>query len=272
MWAQLLLFAGVGVGNVLVDAVVFALLVEGLGWRTPSLAAVASLAGFSAGAVHSFAWNSTVTFTRRGSLAGTIERFVIATVFGALCSALVVAMIVRVAPDGRASLVLAKAVATAGGMIVNFTLLRSWVFPSHVAEASSNRSPLGLLRRRSDGASRTPVGEARPWGRFDILETREHYQVKRLEILPERRLSYQTHRFRSEHWLVVSGRGVAVLDGAVIEVVSGISVDVAIGVAHRIENNGEGPLVIVEVQRGSYLGEDDIVRLDDDYGRAEAAA
>ena len=239
---------------------------------TPSLAAIASLVGFSAGAVHSFAWNSTVTFTRRRSMAGTIERFAVATLFGALCSALLVAMIVRVAPDGRASLVLAKVVATLGGMIVNFSLLRSWVFPSTDDAASSERRLLAPFLRRPNAAARALVGEARPWVRFDVLETSERYQVKRLEVLPDRRLSYQTHRFRSEHWLVVSGRGVAVLDGRAIEVASGMSVDVAIGVAHRIENNGDAPLVIIEVQRGSCLGEADIVRLDDDYGRAEAAA
>lgn len=112
----------------------------------------------------------------------------------------------------------------------------------------------------------------RPWGAFEVLEAGDGYQVKRLEVLPGKRLSYQTHQFRSEHWFLVAGAGVAILDGVSVTVGAGDAVDVAIGVAHRIENTGDALLVLIEVQRGSYLGEDDIVRIDDDFGRADEGA
>lgn len=256
-WAQLVIFGAIGLGNVVVDAAVFAGLVAVFDWRTSSWAGLASFFGFVAGSVHSYAWNSTVTFRRRRSVALTLQRFALASAVGGLLSAAMVALVLAVLPDGNAGIVLAKVVATIGGLFVNFTLLRKWVFP-----AGGSQSPSGVV---------VPVrGEARPWGRFDLIETREGHQVKRLEVLPGCRLSYQTHRFRSEHWHVVNGRGAAILDGDALEVMPGASVDVAVGMAHRLENTGTDLLVIIEVQRGSYLGEDDIVRLDDDYGRTSA--
>jgi mannose-6-phosphate isomerase len=91
--------------------------------------------------------------------------------------------------------------------------------------------------------------------------------VKRITVRPGRRLSYQRHERRSEHWFVVSGTGLVVLDGVEHAVTSGGAIDVPCGTAHRIQNTGEEELVFVEVQRGNYFGEDDITRLDDDYGR-----
>lgn len=110
----------------------------------------------------------------------------------------------------------------------------------------------------------------RPWGAYQVVEVGDGYQVKRLEITPGCRLSYQTHAFRSEHWFVVAGSGTATLDGQLIAVEPGASVDVPIQAAHRIENTGADRLVLIEVQRGGYLGEDDIVRIEDDYGRTAA--
>ncbi|HET7173631.1 MAG TPA: phosphomannose isomerase type II C-terminal cupin domain [Nocardioidaceae bacterium] len=111
------------------------------------------------------------------------------------------------------------------------------------------------------------VRDDRPWGCYEILHTGERVQVKRICVRPGRRLSYQRHEFRAEHWFVVSGVGLATLDGREFEVVAGSSVDVPVGTAHRIANPGGEELVFVEVQTGSYLGEDDIERLADDYGR-----
>jgi mannose-6-phosphate isomerase len=83
------------------------------------------------------------------------------------------------------------------------------------------------------------------------------------------RLSYQRHARREEHWLIVHGTGLVTLDGEEFSVLPGAAVDVPVGVAHRIANTGTTkPLIFIEVQRGDYFGEDDIVRLDDDYGRA----
>jgi mannose-6-phosphate isomerase len=112
----------------------------------------------------------------------------------------------------------------------------------------------------------------RPWGCYTVLAEGDRFKVKTIEVRPGQRLSYQRHRRRAEHWFVVEGQGVITLDGATIEVQPGDSVDVPCGTAHRIQNTGSAPLVFVEVQHGDYFGEDDIVRLDDDYGRLEAEA
>jgi mannose-6-phosphate isomerase len=112
----------------------------------------------------------------------------------------------------------------------------------------------------------------RPWGSYTVLAERDRFKVKTLEVRPGQRLSYQRHQRRTEHWFVVEGQGVVTLDGGTIEVQPGDSVDVPCGAAHRIQNTGSAPLVFVEVQHGDYFGEDDILRLDDDYGRLEAEA
>lgn len=107
----------------------------------------------------------------------------------------------------------------------------------------------------------------RPWGRYDVLADSPTYKVKTITVEPGKRLSYQRHAQRSEHWFVVQGRGRVTLDGVPKDLEAGDAVDVPKGVAHRIENVGTDQLVFVEVQTGDYFGEDDIVRLDDDYGR-----
>ncbi len=102
-----------------------------------------------------------------------------------------------------------------------------------------------------------------------MLDEGEGYKVKRIEVLPGKRLSYQKHAQRAEHWFVVSGTARVTLDDEQIDVPAGRSIDVAVGAAHRVENACGELLVFVEVQRGPYLGEDDITRLSDDYGRAK---
>jgi len=109
--------------------------------------------------------------------------------------------------------------------------------------------------------------ERRPWGSYTILEERESYKVKRIEVLPGRRLSYQRHEKRSEHWVVVEGEAVVTLEGKEVRLSPGGSIDIPRTAAHRILNPGKGPLVFIEVQRGDYFGEDDIIRLEDDFGR-----
>jgi mannose-6-phosphate isomerase len=95
------------------------------------------------------------------------------------------------------------------------------------------------------------------------------HKVKRIVVSPGKRLSYQTHAKRSEHWFIVDGTATVILDGVESELVPGDSIDIAIGQAHRCENRGTTPVVFIEVQRGTYFGEDDIVRLEDDFGRAK---
>lgn len=100
-----------------------------------------------------------------------------------------------------------------------------------------------------------------------MLGDADGYQVKRIVVQPNKRLSYQRHSHRSEHWFVVRGSGQLVLDGQVRDIHIGEAVDVPVGRLHRIGNTGTEPLVFIEVQIGSYLGEDDIERLEDDFGR-----
>jgi mannose-6-phosphate isomerase-like protein (cupin superfamily) len=109
--------------------------------------------------------------------------------------------------------------------------------------------------------------DERPWGNYTVLADELDHKVKRIVVAPGKRLSYQRHAQRSEHWFVLSGTGALTLDGQRTEVGVGDAIDVAKGVAHRIENIGTDPLVFVEVQHGTYFGEDDIVRLEDDFGR-----
>ena len=109
--------------------------------------------------------------------------------------------------------------------------------------------------------------DRRPWGTYTVLDEGDGFKVKRIEVLPGKRLSYQKHAQRAEHWFVVQGTAKVTLDDKEIIVNSGRSIDIATGSAHRVENPGEELLVFIEVQQGSYLGEDDIVRLQDDFGR-----
>ncbi|HEU4836600.1 MAG TPA: phosphomannose isomerase type II C-terminal cupin domain [Pyrinomonadaceae bacterium] len=109
--------------------------------------------------------------------------------------------------------------------------------------------------------------DRRPWGTYTVLEEDRGFKVKRIEVLPGKRLSYQKHAQRAEHWFVVEGTAKVTLDDEEITVRAGEAIDIPIGAAHRVENPSDGNLVFIEVQRGSYLGEDDIVRLQDDFGR-----
>jgi mannose-6-phosphate isomerase len=107
----------------------------------------------------------------------------------------------------------------------------------------------------------------RPWGRYEILGESPDFKAKVITVLPGQRLSYQKHAKRSEHWFVVSGTGTVTLDGSTTDLAAGSAVDVPVGTPHRITNIGDQDLVFVEVQHGESFGEDDIVRLEDDYGR-----
>ena len=111
--------------------------------------------------------------------------------------------------------------------------------------------------------------EDRPWGYFVVVYDAPHTKVKELVVSPGSRLSYQMHHKRREHWLVVVGEATVTLDDVVHIVKAGESVDVPIGVKHRIANMGTMPLRLIEIQTGDYFGEDDIVRFSDDYNRAD---
>lgn len=107
----------------------------------------------------------------------------------------------------------------------------------------------------------------RPWGSYVVLAEGDHHKVKRITVYPGRRLSLQRHRYRAEHWFVLQGNAVVTLNGEEHAVTKGQFLDIPQGALHRIFNRGEGNLVFIEIQTGSYFGEDDIERIEDDYGR-----
>ena len=109
--------------------------------------------------------------------------------------------------------------------------------------------------------------ENRPWGSYRVIIDEDNHKVKTLTVEPHKRLSYQTHEKRSEYWVIVSGSGTVTLDGTTSVCVPGDAFVIEQGIAHRIENTGDESLVFIEVQLGSYFGEDDIVRIEDEFGR-----
>lgn len=109
--------------------------------------------------------------------------------------------------------------------------------------------------------------ESRPWGSWQVLDIGDGFKIKRINVDPHARLSLQTHRHRSEHWIVVSGVATCTVEGQTRVLGTGERVDVPCGATHRITNSEDDELLLIEVQLGAYTGEDDIVRLQDDYGR-----
>lgn len=108
----------------------------------------------------------------------------------------------------------------------------------------------------------------RPWGHYEVLVDEPTYKVKRIVVDPGKRLSLQLHRHRQEHWFFVQGGGLVTVGAEEWPVGAADAVDIPLGAAHRVHNRGSELLVFIEVQTGTYFGEDDIERFDDDYGRA----
>lgn len=109
----------------------------------------------------------------------------------------------------------------------------------------------------------------RPWGHYIKLYQESGVWVKRVEVKPGQRLSLQKHEHRSEKWIVVSGQGIAVMDGQDIPLSAGSILDVPLGAVHRIGNTGKDILVFIEVACGKHLSEEDIIRFQDDYDRKD---
>ena len=109
--------------------------------------------------------------------------------------------------------------------------------------------------------------DQRPWGYFTVLADEIDHKIKRIVVYPGKRLSLQKHQKRSEHWFVLSGQGIVTLDGERHNKKGGESINIPSGSSHRIEIIGKVDLSFIEVQTGEYFGEDDIERLEDDYGR-----
>ena len=107
----------------------------------------------------------------------------------------------------------------------------------------------------------------RPWGYFRVISDEPDHKVKRIVVYPRKRLSLQRHRLRAEHWFVLSGEVVVTRGSEEIPLVAGESIDIPKGALHRVMNPGTEDAVIIEVQTGDYFGEDDIERVEDDFGR-----
>jgi mannose-6-phosphate isomerase len=109
--------------------------------------------------------------------------------------------------------------------------------------------------------------DSRPWGKYFILYEDELCKIKKIIVKPKSRLSYQYHNKRSETWKIINGFGNITINGKSKKIKPGDVIEIGVGVKHRVENTGENKLVFIEIQTGIYFGEDDIVRIEDDYNR-----
>jgi mannose-6-phosphate isomerase len=107
----------------------------------------------------------------------------------------------------------------------------------------------------------------RPWGRYEILQESATHKTKCIYVQPGKRLSYQRHQKRAEHWFIVQGSAEVTLEGKVSQLSSGDTISIGIGQLHRIANIGNNEVIFIEIQTGTYFGEDDIERIEDDFGR-----
>ncbi|MCE0506905.1 mannose-1-phosphate guanylyltransferase/mannose-6-phosphate isomerase [Roseivivax sp. GX 12232] len=145
------------------------------------------------------------------------------------------------------------------------------VLVAHKSEAQRVKEAVTALKARQvKQATEFPI-DHRPWGWFESLVTGSRFQVKRIVVHPGAALSLQSHHHRSEHWIVVQGTAKVTIDGEVSLVTENQSVYIPLGAVHRMENPGKLPMVLIEVQTGSYLGEDDIIRYEDVYARGQGA-
>ncbi|WP_413290385.1 mannose-1-phosphate guanylyltransferase/mannose-6-phosphate isomerase [Bdellovibrio sp. HCB337] len=124
-----------------------------------------------------------------------------------------------------------------------------------------------VLQKQGSSLTKDHVFEKRPWGAFEILRDTDHFKSKVITVNPRSQISYQSHSKRAEHWIITRGQGEVVLNDQVIPVKAGSHVFIPIGAKHRIRNTSDEMIEFVEVQLGTYFGEDDIVRYQDDYKR-----
>jgi mannose-1-phosphate guanylyltransferase/mannose-1-phosphate guanylyltransferase/mannose-6-phosphate isomerase len=127
---------------------------------------------------------------------------------------------------------------------------------------------VGRLKRENHHSVTQTIKVHRPWGYYQSIHVGDRFQVKRITVNPGAKLSLQKHYHRAEHWIVVNGTALVTRDGEQLLLRENESTFLPLGSVHRLENPGQIPLNLIEVQSGPYLGEDDIVRLDDGYGRS----
>lgn len=141
------------------------------------------------------------------------------------------------------------------------------VLVAHKNSAQDVKTAVAALKSKGSAQAEAFPASHRPWGMFESLATGPQFQVKRIVVKPCAALSLQSHHHRAEHWIVVEGTARVTVDGATKLVTENQSVYIPLGAVHRLENPGKIPLTLIEVQTGSYLGEDDIIRYEDLYAR-----
>ncbi|PWJ12941.1 mannose-1-phosphate guanylyltransferase/mannose-6-phosphate isomerase [Jannaschia seohaensis] len=139
------------------------------------------------------------------------------------------------------------------------------------ARSQEVKAAVARLKEKGVPQAETLPRDYRPWGWYESLAVGDRFQVKRIVVTPGAALSLQSHVHRSEHWIVVEGTARVTVDGDVKLVTENQSVYIPLGAVHRMENPGKVPMVLIEVQTGRYLGEDDITRYDDVYARGQGA-
>lgn len=144
---------------------------------------------------------------------------------------------------------------------------RDAVLVSSKAEAEGVKNLVNVLIEKGNSEANESLQNFRPWGNYEQLDVGPNYQVKRIVVKPGGVLSLQKHQYRAEHWVVVEGIAEVTVDEKIVSLEANQSIYVPLGSVHRLANRQKEPLTLIEVQTGSYLGEDDIIRLDDAYGR-----
>ena len=145
--------------------------------------------------------------------------------------------------------------------------MRDAVMVADMSDAQNVKKAVAVLKARGVKQAVQFPKDRRPWGWYETLILAERFQVKRIHVHPGAALSLQSHVHRSEHWIVVAGTAKVTIDEKVHLVTENQSVYVPLGAVHRMENPGKVPMLLIEVQTGSYLGEDDIIRYEDIYAR-----
>ena len=146
--------------------------------------------------------------------------------------------------------------------------MRDAVMVADISDSQNVKHAVATLKNRAaKQAVQFPV-DHRPWGWFETLILSDRFQVKRIHVHPGASLSLQSHHHRSEHWIVVTGTAKVTVDDEIKLITENESVYIPLGAKHRMENPGKMPMVLIEVQTGGYLGEDDIIRYEDIYARS----
>ncbi len=176
-----------------------------------------------------------------------------------------------IAQETKNSLVISESrlVSTIGVQDLVVVETKDAVLVSHKDHVQDVRKVVSYLRKQDRNEADCHREVYRPWGHYDSIDSGDRYQVKRIFVEPGAKLSVQMHHHRAEHWVVVSGTAKVFCDGEEKILTENQSTYIPVGAIHSLENPGKVPLEVIEVQSGSYLGEDDIQRFEDRYGRVE---